>query len=82
MNLWTFFNPENWLAGEKQLFPCLDPGLEGVNVTNRQACKVTSSFLELLVTAKLQKNHRPMDFYDIFTKDRVLKRYDKLWIFS
>ena len=65
LNLWTFFNPENWLAGEKQLFPCLDPGLEGVNVT-----------------AKLQKNHRPMDFYDIFTKDRVLKRYDKLWIFS
>ena len=23
MNLWTFFNPENWLADENQLSPCL-----------------------------------------------------------
>lgn len=24
MNLWTFFNPENWLADENQLFPRLE----------------------------------------------------------
>ena len=23
MNLWTFFNHENWLADDNQLFPCL-----------------------------------------------------------
>ena len=23
LNLRTFFNPKNWLAGEKQVFPCL-----------------------------------------------------------
>ena len=32
LNLRTFFNPENWLAGEKQLFPCL-PSMNGAYPT-------------------------------------------------
>ena len=23
LNLWTFCNPENWLADDNQVFPCL-----------------------------------------------------------
>ena len=49
LNLWTFFKPQNWLAGKKQHFPCLFRGLTFYSDTKilNKIFVATSNFLIL-----------------------------------
>ena len=49
MNLWTFSNPENWLADKNQLFPCLI-----IRTTNAM-----NNFLHDFVLQKVLVNDKP-----------------------